>query len=316
MRRARFGGVSKVKALIIADMEGISSIDALQQISPFGEPSSYREGCRLMAGDVNAAAEGLLASGVEAVHVRDLHLLHNNLRAEDLIPRVELVQELPEERLAKEYALAVLVGLHRRADNSGFLSHTLMPDLKVRINGEAVGEAELLAWWLGALGIPVALLSGEKGALAEAERRLPGILTVPTKESVSKRSARCLPVEEVHSALREACREAALHPQAFKPQCCSEPVLVEVTYGRKESAKLALEAGLGERRGERTVSKVLADFRAVDNFLDQAMEYTEGAQILQRQPARDDPEALEQWTRKILEYAEAWLTSPQGAWEE
>jgi D-amino peptidase len=304
-----------VKAFVIADMEGISGIDTIKQINPFGEPRPYQEGCRLMAGDVNAAAEGLLAGGVESVHARDLHLMRNNLRAEDLIPNVTLLQELLEDRLAEEYALAVLVGLHRRADNSGFLSHTLMPDMQVRINGQVVGEAELLAWWLGALGVPVAVLSGEAGGLAEAERKLPDILTVPTKESLSKGSARCLPVEAVHSALHRACRKAAMHSQMFKPQRCSEPVLVEVTYGRKERAKLALEAGLGERRGERTVSKVLADFRAVDDFLDQAMKYSKGVQILQRRPTSGDPEALEEWTREILAYAEVWLTM-QGAWEE
>jgi len=186
--------------LILADMEGISGIDALQQVNPFGEPGPYREGCRLMAGDVNAAAEGLLAGGVEVVHVRDLHLLHDNLRAEDLMPKVELVQELLEERLAEEYVLAVLVGLHRRADNSGFLSHTLMPDMQVRINGQAVGEAELLAWWLGALGVPVTVLSGEKGALAEAEGRLPGVLLVPTKSSTTMIFRR---LDLLHSSLTE-----------------------------------------------------------------------------------------------------------------
>jgi len=304
-----------VKALIVADMEGISGIDALQQVSPFGEPGPYREGCRLMAGDVNAAAEGLLAGGAETVHVRDLHFLGNNLRVEDLHLKVELVQELPEERLVEEYALAVLLGIHRRADNRGFLSHTLMPDLQVRIGGRAVGEAELLAWWLGDLGVPVAVLSGEKEALAEAERRLPGVLLVPTKESLSKRSARCLPVEAVHPALRRACREAALRWWAFQPQRCAGPVWVEVTYGHKGSAERALRAGLGERRGERTVGKLLTGFRAVDDFLNRAMEFTEGAQILQRRPVGDDPQALEEWTREIWAYAETWLTK-QGVWEE
>jgi len=64
------------------------------------------------------------------------------------------------------------------------------------------------------------------------------------------------------------------------------------------------------------VGKVLADFCAVDDFLNQAMEYTKGAQILQRRPASDDPEALEEWTREILAYARAWWAVPQGAWEE
>lgn len=305
-----------MRALVMADMEGITGIDHVEQITPFRDAEAYREGCRLMAGDVNAAAEGLLAGGAETVHARDMHLMGTNVCSEDLIPQVELMRDLPDDVLA-EYDLVVLVGFHRRADNSGFLSHTLRPDMQVRINGEAVGEAELIAWSIGALGVPIAVLSGEQEALAQAKERLSGVLVVPTKVSLSKSLARCLPVEEVHAALRETCREAALRWPTFKPQRLAQPVSVEVIYGWKESAAMALEAGLGEWRGERTVGATFADLAAADAFLTQAIGYSLGMQLLRRwQELVDRPEAQEEALCQIVAYQDVWLVPPRGPWDE
>jgi len=75
---------------------------------------------------------------------------------------------------------------------------------------------------------------------------------------------------------------------------------------------MALKAGLGEHRGERTIGKPLAD-----KFLDRAVQYSEGMQLLAKQPDRAaSPEAREEWTRELQQYAEAWLASLSGPWEE
>jgi D-amino peptidase len=60
-----------IDVYIVADMEGISGIVNLPQVS-LGTPD-YQEGRRLMAGDVNAAIAGAIEAGATRVVVNDFH---------------------------------------------------------------------------------------------------------------------------------------------------------------------------------------------------------------------------------------------------
>src|SRR5215217_1868357 len=80
---------------IVADMEGISGITTIQQVS-LGEPE-FEAGRRLLAGDVNAAVGGAFDAGATRVVVCDFHDSQRNLPVELMDARAEI--EVPHGAL-------------------------------------------------------------------------------------------------------------------------------------------------------------------------------------------------------------------------
>ncbi len=66
-----------MRVFVSCDMEGVAGVVDWSQCRPGGD--GYRVGCALMLAEVNAAVEGALAAGADAVVVNDSHGAMANL---------------------------------------------------------------------------------------------------------------------------------------------------------------------------------------------------------------------------------------------
>jgi len=128
-------------------MEGVSQLRHPFEI--FACRSEYWEtGQPRMKADTTAAARGLLDGGATEVIVLDNHGGGNpiNVPAEALPDGARLeswnVFDLPAQGIDGMFQL----GYHSRGGGNGFISHTYVPGLRLRLDGELISESHGRAW--------------------------------------------------------------------------------------------------------------------------------------------------------------------------
>ncbi len=131
---------------VSVDMEGASQLRNVREI--FGcMPEYWQTGKPRLEADVAAACEGLLAGGASELVILDNHGGNTvNVSAESLPPGARLetwnVYELREQGVDALFQ----VGYHARGGVDGFLSHTYLPGLRLRVGGELISESHGRAW--------------------------------------------------------------------------------------------------------------------------------------------------------------------------
>ena len=142
-----------VRIVLSVDMEGISQIGDPHEIVAC-RAEYWATGKPRMEAEAVAAAEGLLAAGATEVIVLDNHGSGNpeNVSPECLPAGARLetwnVFDLP----AHDVDGMLQVGYHARGGVEGFISHTYVPGLRLRVDGELVSESHGRAW---AAGVPM-----------------------------------------------------------------------------------------------------------------------------------------------------------------
>jgi D-amino peptidase len=199
-----------VRVYISVDMEGVAGISHANPTrrGDYG----YAQAVELMVGEANAAIEGAFDGGATAVTVNDSHGGMYNLTPEALDRRARVV--LGKKPLSMNEAIAdanldvaLFVGYHARAGHpTGVISHTYNPRaVLVEVDGRPISEAGINALYLGAFGVPVAMVTGDDALAAELDDWLPWAETVVVKRAISYQAA-----DSVHPALaRDMIRDAA-----------------------------------------------------------------------------------------------------------
>ena len=187
------------RVFISIDMEGISSIvDWTHVDRDHPEYTYYR---KMMASDLNAAIDGVIAAGANEIVVSDAHGGMRNLQPEDVNEAAYLIRGSPKPDSMMEgiddghYDAAIFVGYHSMVGTeNGILAHTIAGSTVdgVVINGRETGEFGMNAALAGWHGVPSVFLAGDYAACAEAENFVPGITTAPIKWAVGRYSAKCL----------------------------------------------------------------------------------------------------------------------------
>jgi D-amino peptidase len=140
------------------DMEGVSQLADPHEIAAC-RPEYWATGKARMEADTVAAAEGLLAAGATEVVVLDNHGSGNpqNVSAQCLPAGARLetwnVFDLPAHGVEAMFQ----VGYHARGGVDGFISHSYVPGLRLRVDGELISESHGRAW---AAEVPVIGISG------------------------------------------------------------------------------------------------------------------------------------------------------------
>lgn len=204
-----------MRLFISADMEGISGVERVHEITPGRSP--YDVFCRVMAGDVNAVVAGCFEAGAQEVVVADGHARMTNLVPADLDPRVRLKsgpsKHVQFKGISEEFDAVMFVGYHSRSGTQGILSHTYVSSfLDVRLDGISVGEAGLNTRFLRGLGLPVIFMSGDNVATEEARPQLGAITFVQTKKALGRTSAQHLALGESRQRLKVGAIEALKQP--------------------------------------------------------------------------------------------------------
>ena len=142
-----------MRVALSLDMEGVSGLQDVREILA-GCPAYWQTGRPALVADTVAAAEGLLAGGADEVVVLDNHGSGNpvNVRQEELPAGAHLetwnVFDLPAHGLDA----MLQVGYHARGGLDGFIPHTYIPGLRIRVGDELISESHGRAW---AAGVPL-----------------------------------------------------------------------------------------------------------------------------------------------------------------
>src|SRR5579863_1930909 len=184
-----------VKVFISFDMEGVAGIVDWAQCGPPGH--AYEEGRALLLGEVNAAIDGALAGGATEVVCNDSHGAMNNLNPLDLHGRAAYIAGRHKPRYMMEgldasFDAVFFIGYHGSISGEpSVLSHTYNPSVvsRVSLNGAECGESGINALVALGHGVPIALITGDQVALAEAEPFAPGAEQALVKESITRFAA-------------------------------------------------------------------------------------------------------------------------------
>jgi D-amino peptidase len=204
-----------MKVFVSCDMEGVAGIVDWSQCRPDGG-SAYEAGCRLMLGEVNAAIDGALAAGAQEVVVNDSHGAMANLDPAQLHARTRYVSGRHKpaymmQGLDRDFDAVFFVGYHGSISGEpSALSHTYNPEVisGVRLNGECVGESGINALAAHTCRVPIALLTGDAVAIAEAKGVAPDCVGVITKESITRFAAASLHPAESCERIEQGARTA------------------------------------------------------------------------------------------------------------
>src|SRR6476469_7301886 len=138
-------------------MEGASQLRSVREI--WGcLPEYWETGKRRLESDVFAACQGLLAGGASELIVLDNHGGNTvNVSPEALPAGVRLETWRDFDLQSHAVDATFQVGYHPRGGVEGFLSHTYVPGLRLRMDGELISESHGRAW---ASAVPLLGITG------------------------------------------------------------------------------------------------------------------------------------------------------------
>ncbi len=245
---------------MMTDLEGVAGVDDWDP--RHREDATTAKGVydraemqRLLTGEVNAAAEGLFAAGVEEVIINDAHGAGRTILSEELVSGVKLVQGVNRPcwlpGLSPGFDALIQVGMHAMTGTpDGCLAHSMSRDTIYRVNGAEVGEMEMAAYLCGHLGIPWVFTSGDLHACTESERWVSGIVTAPVKEGLGELCALHMAPADARELIKTRVQEAVAVAKGIEPIVAKSPVAVEMT--RPEPNRLSVREGV-ERVDDFTV---------------------------------------------------------------
>jgi D-amino peptidase len=248
---------------VSVDIEGITGVVHADMMMP-GE-HEYGRGRRLMTGDANAAIEGLVQAGADYILVSDGHGPMRNLLFEEMHPAAHLLTGTGnakdhcqlEAADSRHFDAAVFVGYHAMARTfKAIHPHTIAGACvsELRLNGRPHGETGLNAAILGALGIPVIMVSGDTTTVAEARAFLgEGIETVAVKEAVGRNAAICRPPTATRSEITAAAARALSRFGEIAPYTPDRPFNLEVDFLTMPQCDRAARTTNIERLGPLTI---------------------------------------------------------------
>jgi len=148
-------------ALILADIEGIIGIRDFMN-----EAESSKE---IYTREIEVYIKALQDNGVRKITVCDTHNAGDMILPSIITEGVKLVSNIENLQFHEGYDFAIMVGFHGMSESPGIFPHTLRFDFKHLYIGDIpVGEVELCCRWLGAHGVPVILVTGDREAAYEA----------------------------------------------------------------------------------------------------------------------------------------------------
>ena len=233
-----------MKIYMPVDMEGICGIACREQTSRTGR--LYQEGRALMAGDINAAAQGAFDGGADEVIAVDTHADSFNFLIDQIDPRVKQLLGNPTDcrfPLLDEHVDGVfLLGYHAMVGTKyGLHEHTMssMQYHNVTVNGRTIGELGIDAGIAAQAGVPTVFVSGDDKVCLEAQTWLDKPETACVKQSFGRQFALCLSPEEGRKRIYACAKKAVERLKAgekFRLLQFEEPVTVQITYKHMEDA--------------------------------------------------------------------------------
>lgn len=270
-----------LKVYISADMEGITGVASMDQLSPANfEYSKARE---WMTAEVNAAIQGARDAGATEVVISDSHGNGESLLLDQLpagFP-VTLIRSFPRplgmmEGIDSSFAAVIFIGYHAATTSlTGVRAHTMSSALltKISLNGAPQSEAGINAAIAAHYGVPVVMITGDDQIVAETKQRLGNLEGVAVKHAIGFHSAATMVPSVAQAKIREAAKVAVGRRSEMKAYSMSKPVTVEVSFKNYRPVELLGYLSNVQRIDAHTVRLVGRDMIEVSKFLEFVTNY-------------------------------------------
>lgn len=225
-----------MKVFISADMEGTAGVTDWDQVLP--QHPDYSRFRRLMTEEVNASVLGALEAGAKEIVVNDSHNTMRNLLIEELHPQVQLISGSPKphgmmQGIDNSFDAVFFTGYHAAAGTqNGVLDHTYRGTTvrQIKLGNLVVGEAGFNAALAGHFKVPVALVTGDATAVAQAKKLLTQVEAVAVKEPIGRMAARSYQPVEARRRIKDGATRALKRARDLKPLILPRPVMVELDW--------------------------------------------------------------------------------------
>jgi D-amino peptidase len=224
-----------------------------------------------MSLEVRAAIDGARDAGVTEVLVNDSHSAMRNVLWDEMPADVRMIYGNRKpfsmtEGASAGFGCAFFTGYYAGIGaQDGTLDHTYAPDTiyEVRVNGRRCDEALLNAAALGVHNIPVALVTGDRVAVAGVQENLPWVEGVIVKESIGRFATNSLSPSEACRRIQEGARRAVQRAGEMQPFRFEPPLTLEIDFVGTQNADFAELIPGFERIGGRTVRYTHVDYATV-----------------------------------------------------
>ena len=228
---------AQIKIFIETDLEGVSGVFNFTQTREKGSPENLKA-CEYFMADLAAVVRGLRDGGADEIVIIDGH--GNQAMVPHLmVPGAVYVTGKPKPdgnhwNLDKSFSGIVMFGFHAmNGTKDGVLHHTQSSKTENRYwyNGVESGELAQTAIIAGHFGVPPILVTGDVATCREAVKFFGNnIVTVTTKEGLSREAAALYPFLETHKALYEGAKKAISAIPNCKPYIVSTPIKARMEY--------------------------------------------------------------------------------------
>jgi len=270
-----------LKVYISADMEGITGVASVDQLSPTS--FEYNQARQWMTAEVLAAIQGAREAGATEFVVSDSHgngesLLIDRFPAD--VP-ITIVRSFPRplgmmEGIDSTFGAVIFIGYHAATTSTtGVRAHTMSSALLTRIalNGVSQSEAGINAAIAAQYGVPVVMITGDDAIVSETKQRLGNLEGVVVKRAIGFHSAATLTPEVGQARIRQQAKTAMMRRAEMKPYTMTKPLTVEVSFKNYRPVELLGYLPNIQRIDAHTVRFVGRDMVEISRFLEFVTSY-------------------------------------------
>lgn len=259
-----------MKIYISSDMEGVAGVTAWEQVDARTPHPDYEIYRRYYTREVAAAIEGARGAGATEILVNDSHGPMRNLLFDELPSDVRVIfgarKPFSMVHGSQGFDGAFFIGYHGGiGDADAVLCHTYTPSViyELRLNGIACSEATINAALLGAFGVPVLMVSGDRTTVNGVRAQMPWVHGVTVKDSIGNFSADSIAPAASQRLIREGAATAVRGAGGAKTFVLSVPITMDVTLARVEQADYVVQIPGFERTGPRGIRFVDDDMATI-----------------------------------------------------
>ncbi|GAA0179676.1 M55 family metallopeptidase [Clostridium sediminicola] len=224
-----------MKIYISADIEGVTGVTHWNETEK--QKGDYAEFAEQMTKETKAACEGALNAGAKEIIVKDAHDSGRNIDGNQLPTETKLIRGWSGhpfsmvQGIDSTFDAAIFIGYHSYSHSDrNPLSHTMNPFLinSIKINGKYASEFLLHAYAAASVGVPVVMVSGDKGLEEEIININSNISTVAVKEGIGDSTISIHPHLAIEN-IRKSVGESLKNIQQCKINL-PEKFKVEISY--------------------------------------------------------------------------------------
>ena len=224
------------KIFISVDMEGITGVVQPAQLGPDG--FEYQRAREWMTAEVNAAIQGARDAGPADIVVCDSHGNGQSVLIDRLPDDVQIVRGFPRplemmQGIDASFAAALFIGYHASEWTADAVrGHTISSArlLGVKLNGMEVSEGIYNAALAGQFGVPIAFISGDRLAVSQLQKVVPGAEGAIVKEPFGYHSAQTVTPARGQALIRDGVKRAMAKLGTLQPYRVKTPIDLEVGF--------------------------------------------------------------------------------------